>query len=290
MGAEGAAPIDLAVLGDIVLRVDGGSEIPLAPQRARILAILGAAAGRVVSRAELVEDLWADDSEASRHRLNQQITQLRRVLGSGLRIEHHHDGFCLAGDLPRIDAVRFEALLAGAEALAVAERHTRYLAALALWRGPPFHGVDSLLVDDARHALEARRSATELHLADCEIALHLPGAAVELLRRRSDDDPTAADVTIRLATLLAIAQRDVEARRIVGRHRSARREAGFSHRSRPRRPRAGDPAPRVQHPADDGAPDRPRPCLLPPGAARASSDDRRRGQGRPRPRAGAARR
>ena len=222
------APIDLAILGGVTLRDDTGRDIPLAPQRARILAILAAAAGRVVARADLVEDLWGDDSEASRHRLNQQITQLRRALGEGLRIDHHHDGFCLGGELERIDAVRFESLLAGGEALDASAGHTQYLAALALVRGPPFHGIDSLLVDDARRHLEARREAAELRLADCEIALRLPGAAVELLRQRIDDDPTAADVATRLATLLAIAQRDVEARRVVGRHRAARRDAGFA--------------------------------------------------------------
>ncbi len=181
-----------------------------------------------MSRSELSHDLWAEDTPASRHRIKQQIAQIRIVLGT-LSIEFQQDGYRLLGSFDRLDATLFEWMVANAQGLDVATRAERFTDALSLWRGPvAFHGVDSLLVDDARRRLESGWASTVVALADCEIELRRPGHAVELLRRQFDDDPTAPDVAMRLATLLAIGHRDVEGRRVIGRHRDALIAVGFS--------------------------------------------------------------
>ena len=225
MGAE--EPVRLAVLGDIVLYDDAGAETPLAPQRLRILAALAAAAGSVVPRSALLDDVWGADTTTTRQRLKTQIAQIRSALGPGLAIEFRLDGYRLSGTLDQLDSTLFESLVTGARLLAPEAAAGRYEQALDLWRSPTaFAGIDSLLVDEARRSLEALRAATVVALARCEVELTRPRAALGPVRAAFDDDPTQGDVASLAATLLALGGRQIDALRLIERHRAALIEVG----------------------------------------------------------------
>ena len=228
-GNEGASPVTLAVLGDVTLSDGDGAEVPLSPQRAHILAVLAAAAGSVVSRSNLLEDLWGEDTEASRHRLKTQVAQIRSALAPDLSVEFRFDGYRLCGSLERLDSTLFESLVTGARQLDTAAAADQYARALRLWRGPAaFVGVDSLLVDAARRPLERLRIRTAVALADCEIELLSPRLSVELLQDIFDGDQSEGDVTARLATLLAMSGRQIQGMRVIARHREALKQLGWS--------------------------------------------------------------
>ncbi|MEZ5412637.1 MAG: BTAD domain-containing putative transcriptional regulator [Acidimicrobiales bacterium] len=226
MGAE--EPVRLAVLGDVVLYDDTGAETPLAPQRLRILAALAAAAGSVVPRSVLLDDVWGADTTTTRQRLKTQIAQIRAALGPGLSIEFRLDGYRLSGALHQLDSTLFESLVTGARFLDPEAAAGRYEQALDLWRTPAaFAGVDSLLVDEARRNLEALRATAVVALARCEVELSRPRAALGPVRAAFDDDPTQGDVASLAATLLALGGRQIDALRLIERHRAALVDVGL---------------------------------------------------------------
>ncbi len=226
MGAT--EPVRLAVLGDVVLYDDAGAETPLAPQRLRILAALAAAAGSVVPRSALLDDVWGADTTTTRQRLKTQIAQIRSALGPGLTIEFRLDGYRLSGALDQLDSTLFESLVTGARLLSPAAAAERYEQALDLWRSPAaFAGVDSLMVDEARRNLEALRAAAVVALARCEVELSRPRAALAPVRAAFDDDPTQGDVAALAATLLALGGRQIDALRLIERHRAALIDVGL---------------------------------------------------------------
>jgi DNA-binding SARP family transcriptional activator len=217
------------VLGGVALYTSDGVELDVAPQRVHIVAAIAAAAGMVVPRSELLDDLWGEDTAASRHRLKQQIAQLRPHLGTDLSIQFHLNGYRLRGSLERLDSTLFESLVTSARELGAEDRSERLRRALRLWReSSAFLGVDSLLVDDARHRLAMLRAATILDLADCELELQRPAHAIELLEDLMEQDPTRADVVTRLVSLLALSHREVDGIRVVSRYRASMVELGYT--------------------------------------------------------------
>ena len=118
-----------------------GSMLRLAGGRQRtLLAVLAAAAGRVVTAEALTDALWGDDLPADPPAaLFNQVSRLRRVLGAALRTEP--GGYRLDVDADDVDAHAFERLLmAGraapdpAEAVALLERAVDSLARARLRR------------------------------------------------------------------------------------------------------------------------------------------------------------
>jgi DNA-binding SARP family transcriptional activator len=221
--------VKLALLGDPKLFGPTGAEASLPPQRMRILAVIGAAAGSVVSRSSLLHDLWGTDDAASRHRLKSQIAQTRSLLGPDLSIEFHLDGYRLCGPLEQLDSTLFESLVTSARHLSTRDAAAQYQHALGLWRGPfALQGIDSVLVDDARRSLDGLRAATVLDLADCEIELGRPMASVDPLQQIFEADPTRGDVAARLSSLLALSTRQIEGLRVISRHRDALAAVGLA--------------------------------------------------------------
>lgn len=223
--ADNGAPeqVTLAVLGDVAVFDAAGAERSVSPQRVHILAVLAAAAGSVVPRSSLLDALWGEDTPAARHRLKAQIAQIRSSLGAELSVQFHLDGYRLCGSLERLDSTLFESLVTSARHLSTDEAAIQYERALQLWRGPAaFLGVDSPLIDEARWRLENLHATTLLRLADCEIELLHPARAVaDRLEKMFVEDPARGDVTVRLATLRALGDRQLDALTIIRRHRDA---------------------------------------------------------------------
>ena len=75
---HGAVSLDLSSASAVV----GGQKLELTKNEYRILASLMQAAGSVVSRQTLMEQLWATDSFVDENTLSVNVTRLRRKLES----------------------------------------------------------------------------------------------------------------------------------------------------------------------------------------------------------------
>jgi DNA-binding SARP family transcriptional activator len=170
--------MEFGILGPLEVRDDRGAlvRVPGAKERA-LLADLLVHAGRVVSADRLVEDLWGGRPPGHpANTLQGRVSALRRALGpAGARlVVTRLPGYVLEVDPGRVDGVRFERLVAEAQALAPPEgpRAARLLeAALGLWRGAAlveFADQPWAQVEAAR--LEELRLAAQERLAEWRLA------------------------------------------------------------------------------------------------------------------------
>ena len=164
--------MDVYVLGDPHLRIDGRERPFPAGRPGRLLASLLVARGRVVTDDRLVDDVWGEDLPLdARAALHTTVGRARRALGpEGTRIGRTAVGYRLDLTGVDVDADRFAAALARARALEDGGRLAAYDEALALWRGPPWAGLavdsaqgEALRLEDAYVA--AREERAEVLLA-----------------------------------------------------------------------------------------------------------------------------
>lgn len=157
----------LRLLGPIEL-VAGGLSFDLGgPRQRTVLAMLGLNVERVTSMDGLIAAVWGDDPpETARGQVQVCVSGLRKVFaeaGHPDAIRTVSPGYRLELGTDDVDTLRFAHLVgtaksaAGAGQPAKAVAHLR--AALELWRGPAFDGVDSELVRRGATALDERRLA-----------------------------------------------------------------------------------------------------------------------------------
>lgn len=103
LGRRGALPRGLTYRNDdVVLDVAGrhatraGQEVAVTAREWAILEILVRRAGRVVSRLDLLESVWGDESETAASSLEVLVGRLRRKLGSDLIRTLRGEGYALA--------------------------------------------------------------------------------------------------------------------------------------------------------------------------------------------------
>ncbi|MFF2656378.1 BTAD domain-containing putative transcriptional regulator [Kitasatospora sp. NPDC058032] len=141
-----------------------GVELALgSPQQQGLLLALLFRAGRQVSGAQLIDDLWGEDPPASAHGvIRTYVHRLRRVLGPDA-LTSLGGGYLLVADPEGLDTERCEARLARARTLRAEGRHAEAAAvlraALELWRGEPMSGVPGPYVRRQRREWEERRLA-----------------------------------------------------------------------------------------------------------------------------------
>ena len=144
--ATGAAPaMEYRLLGPLEARGDAGPVALGGAKPRALLALLLLDAGRTISSARLVDELWGEHAPASARKMVQiNVSRLRKVLPPGA-LRTHAAGYCLEIDAGALDLGRFERLTGeGRAALAAGDPATaadRLAAALALWRGRAFAGV-----------------------------------------------------------------------------------------------------------------------------------------------------
>jgi DNA-binding response OmpR family regulator len=73
-----------------------GQEIAVTPKEWAILNILAQRAGRIVSRAHVLEGVWGDSSESTSNILDVLIARMRRKLGNHLMRTLRGEGYSLA--------------------------------------------------------------------------------------------------------------------------------------------------------------------------------------------------
>ncbi len=152
MATEGDDPtvVDVRVLGALEVEVGGVAlALPSKVERSVFVA-LALRPGRTVTVATLAADVWGDELPRSwRKNIHVRISRLRQRLGSQTGgselLITADDGYRLAVDPDRVDAVRFERLLTeGSRLLADGAPHEaeRVLgAAMTLWRGEPLSEI-----------------------------------------------------------------------------------------------------------------------------------------------------
>jgi predicted ATPase/DNA-binding SARP family transcriptional activator len=136
-----------------------------------LLARLALDAGRPVSAATLVEDLWETPPDNAVNALQALVSRLRRALGSGL-VATEPGGYRLAVEPGVVDAMAFDALVTEAAGASAATAHTLLGDALALWRGPaladlselPFAGPTAVRLSERRALAVEERARLALRL------------------------------------------------------------------------------------------------------------------------------
>lgn len=133
----------IGVLGPLEVRDGAGRPVEVGGQRLRALLIrLAIDAGRAVTAARLVDDLWEETPPAAPGNALQALVSRLRGAGGRDLVEAARGGYRLAVDPGEVDAVEFERLVAEAAALGrPADRAAALRRALGLWRGPALTDV-----------------------------------------------------------------------------------------------------------------------------------------------------
>jgi DNA-binding SARP family transcriptional activator/tetratricopeptide (TPR) repeat protein len=211
--AEPAGGLRVEVLGPLTVRRDG-REVPLGSvMQARLLGLLTLRANQVVSRADVVEFLWGEDSpESSVNLVQTYVSRLRKFLahpdaGPG-PVTRVGPGYRLGLAPGQSDLLEFAEALAraqedrGAGDPAAAARS--YRSALELWRGQVLDGV---LLPAAPHpvvvAVTQQRLKAVLDYADLAVPLGHHDAVLDRLREAAFADPLHEGLTERIMRALA---------------------------------------------------------------------------------------
>ncbi|MCU7821282.1 AfsR/SARP family transcriptional regulator [Kitasatospora sp. DSM 101779] len=164
--------MQVQLLGPVrVLQGEVRHDVPTAGRRA-VLGVLGLAAGRQVSRTELVDTLWSDDPPNSAVNVIQtHVKHLRKLLeperpprAPSSVLLSVGDGYLLPTEACAVDVRIFRSMLNRAAAARLAGDHTGALdlfdSALALWRADsPLSDVPALAAHPAVLALTEERFA-----------------------------------------------------------------------------------------------------------------------------------
>lgn len=187
--------MEFLLLGPLEVIDNDGRSVDLGPPQQRaLLAVLLLGLNRVVSLAEIIEDLWGERPPATAANVVQgYVSQLRGALGHGARIESEAPGYRLEAETEALDLVRFErGATEGRRALG---RGEVTLAAglleesLALCRGVPlaeFSDLPFASVKGARWERLVRTARTDWAAARLELGQH-EELVPELERMVTDD-------------------------------------------------------------------------------------------------------
>ncbi|MDX3451625.1 BTAD domain-containing putative transcriptional regulator [Streptomyces sp. ME02-8801-2C] len=208
-----AEPVELDVLGPLVLRVGGRPVESGTPKQAGLLALLGLHPGTSVSRDEIVDVLWADAPPATCLNLvHTYVTRLRRLLASDGVLHRTRDGYLLALEEHRSDVARFTALAARVTRESClptptgtpGESYGTAETALRLWRGPVLQGaLPAVREYPSATALTRLRLSVLQAYADGALALDRAQDAVPELQKAADLEPLHEGVHARLMLALA---------------------------------------------------------------------------------------
>jgi predicted ATPase/DNA-binding SARP family transcriptional activator len=167
--------LEFRILGPVEA-VRGGRLLSLEPRQRSLLALLLLKANQVVSRHELLEQLWPDVAEPkASHSLDVHLSKLRRALGADKsRLTRRSGGYVLHVEPNELDLERFEQLAARGrrrlEERRPADARAELRAALELWRGEPLQGI---ILDQPGLAvgLDERRLSVLEDRIDSDLAL-----------------------------------------------------------------------------------------------------------------------
>jgi DNA-binding SARP family transcriptional activator/tetratricopeptide (TPR) repeat protein len=211
--------MELRLLGPV--EVHAGDEVLAVgiPQRCVVLAALAVDAGRVVTRAQLVERVWNESPPAQVDAaVYGHMSHLRRLLRqagelegrpAAAAIERHSGGYLLRIDRDDVDLNRFRRLVAESR---TAHRPAGLLrTALGLWHGPALAGLSGTWAARARNAWARERADAMVAWAEAELAAGDPAPVLTPLLELAAEDPLAEPVWAALVRVLVAADRTAEA-------------------------------------------------------------------------------
>jgi predicted ATPase/DNA-binding SARP family transcriptional activator len=210
--------LQVRLLGPMSVAVDG-REIPIGSPKQRILLAMLALSNRV-GVDTLADELWRDTPPASvAATIQTLVSRLRHTLddaGGGIAIRLDGGGYVMEIEPTRLDVQCFQAhAAAGRRFLAdgsFTEAADQLRGALSLWRGEVLADLaDREFARVAATRLDDARLATAESLAEAELALGRPAAALELLEPLIAHDPFREQLRARQMVALYRLGRQAEA-------------------------------------------------------------------------------
>jgi DNA-binding SARP family transcriptional activator len=191
---------------------------PGSPKQRALLIDLLVHHGEVVSRDQLIEDLWAGSPPATGLGVLQNyVSQLRKAIGPGL-VATRSQGYALDIDPEALDSVRFERLVQKARAARAAGDPDAAAALLqeaqALWRGPALADVagEPFALPEIARLAELRAAAAELEV-EVELDAGRHREVVARLERLLADHPLRERLWVLLMLALYRSGRQADALR-----------------------------------------------------------------------------
>jgi DNA-binding SARP family transcriptional activator/tetratricopeptide (TPR) repeat protein len=204
------------VLGPLEVRVDGEPVGVSGPLPRRLLALLTARAGQDVSVDQLIEEVWAEPSDAARATLHSHVARLRRSLGRTEFILQRTGRYRLDIDPEEVDANAFIRSLEEGRRAAQSGDSVSVVNAIGrgldLWRGRAYEEFDDCpaLAGESRRLDRARLDGLETYFAaQLEVnELVTPTAELEALVQ---DHPTRERLSALLMKALYRSGRQADA-------------------------------------------------------------------------------
>ena len=209
--------ISIALLGPVEVRRDGELLAVPAGKPTELLVRLALAAGTMVLKERLLEDLWADDAvSTTTNTMQSKVSRLRRALGDPGLIVGGRAGYTLAVEPGAVDALEVAlradevtALRDGGDPAAVVEACT---AALGLFRGESLFGAsDAEWLRPHRTHLETLRLRLIEDQLGARLELGATGAVVGELEDLVTAHPLREGLWEMLITALYRAGRQADA-------------------------------------------------------------------------------
>ena len=209
--------MELRLLGEVELRVDGRRVDVGAPRLQVVLAALAVDAGRPVTIETLIDRVWDDSPPAeARNVLYSYLSRIRRLLrraGPEARVERRHAGYVLDIDAELVDLHRFRRLAGeGRDSRRDDDGRAAALGeALGLWRGPPLAGLPGEWVARVRDSWYRQRLDAVVSWARITLRLGRPAAVLAALPELVAEYPLAEPLEALLMRSLCAVGRSAEA-------------------------------------------------------------------------------
>ncbi|HZE38061.1 MAG TPA: BTAD domain-containing putative transcriptional regulator, partial [Stackebrandtia sp.] len=181
--------MEFKILGPLEVWHDGARVVVSGRHAPRLLAVLAAEAGRVVTVSRLADALWDDNPpETARRQVQNHVAALRRQLPDPGAIEPSGQGYRLSLDGNVVDAQAFAELVDRARG-AADEAGPLLGEALGLWRGDPLEGLSGGVIEAiAKRLNESRLAALETKV-DADLAASRYADIIDELRRLVERHP-----------------------------------------------------------------------------------------------------
>ncbi|GAA3862618.1 BTAD domain-containing putative transcriptional regulator [Saccharothrix violaceirubra] len=184
--------VEFRLLGAIEAYV-GGRPLDLGHPRQRgVLAVLLVEANCFVTTGHLLDCVWGEHQPVrGRNTLYSYLSRLRLALESvdGVSLDRRSGGYQLTLDKQCVDVHRFHRLVAEARAADDDRASVLFERALALWRGEPLAGLDTLWAAEVRATFEGEFLAAELDYIDIALRLGRHAEMLPLMSARARRHP-----------------------------------------------------------------------------------------------------